>query len=142
MRAPSSVRAEQPDSAGVAFPFHPRQVVAPGDEVVDLFDVHASAEEPQLPLELHSAFFFVPRPDLRRDDGIAASFTEGPAQHAFGSPVHGRRVHHPRPTLDHRIDDLGGARLIRLGKVERVPRSESDDRNVDAGATESPSLHR
>ena len=79
--------AEKPDPTRRTLVLEPFEMGTPGDEVVDLLEVDAAAEELELGLELTSCPFDRARPDLGRYQGVRTTTAQRPTQHAFRPSV-------------------------------------------------------
>src|SRR5581483_4479671 len=114
--------ADAADPTGGPLILEPRQVLAPGDEIVDLLDLDA-AEPAELSAELLTALGCGRRPDLRGDVGSVAAALERGGERGLRA-VHGRRVDHATAGLQRCADDLAGeARVV----AEGARRAEADD---------------
>ena len=98
-------------------------------------------EVAELGLELRAPLRDGGRPDLRGDEALVPPPVERTTQHALGPPVHRRGVDEHRPCREGRLDDGSADVLIGVGEVERLPRPEADDWEVNSGAPESAPLH-
>src|SRR5262249_515819 len=115
-------RADDADLPGVAQTLQRRQMVAPGDEVVDLVEVNTPAEVAQRALRLRLALSGGGRPDLAGDERLVASALHRQPQNTLGLPIHRRGIEEVRACLQSRVDN--GARvgfLCRASHVESAP---------------------
>src|SRR5918994_859018 len=117
--------AHAPDPTVVPLGLEPRQVLLPRNEIVHLLELDPAAEPFELPGVLTTRLGGVGCPDLRRDDRTAASPTECRGERALGFAVHRRRVEQACAGLQRSVHD--GPRGVEF-PLERVPRSEPDDR--------------
>ena len=97
-------------------------------------------KKPSCVLELARAPSRRGRPDLRRDERLAAPRPERAAEHALGAAVHRRRVDETRAPGEGGLDDLIGDSLPVVWEVEHLPRPEADDRD-SAPCAEGARLH-
>jgi hypothetical protein len=102
----------------------PRQVLAPGDQVVHLLDLHPP-EVPPLHVILPPAFVHISCPDLRGDHAVAAPSRERLAEGRLGPAIHRRRVEKRDPGVERRRDDL---RCLPGVAIEGRVRPEPHDR--------------
>src|SRR4051812_6380931 len=116
--------AESPDPAVVPLALEPREMLPPRNEVVHLLDLDAS-EPLDLAPELLAALLHRARPDLRRDIRCIAPARERGAERRFRAAVHRRGIDHATAGIERRSDDVRGGVGV---TVERIPRSEADDR--------------
>jgi hypothetical protein len=75
--------AEPADPTGFPLALEPRQVLAPGNEVVDLLDLDP-AEPGELRRELRLRLVGRRGPDLGRDDRLVATLCERVPERPFG----------------------------------------------------------
>ena len=117
------------DPPRVALGLEPREVLLPGDEVVDLLQLDVPVPR-ELAAQLLRGLLGRRRPDLRRDGDAVASSLERRAEGGLRAAVHRRGVEEPHAGGERRVDDLPRERHVVL---ERPPRAEADDRPEPPG---------
>ena len=134
--------ADEADAAAVMLSLEPPQALLPGDEVVDLLEIHPPAEEAELVGKLAMSLVGRRRPDLRGDDGVVSKRPQCLPQDLFRTAVHGGRVDQPAAACKCCLDDGAGVRNAFLADVEDLPGPEADDGHLPAALSEPTPLHR
>src|SRR6266508_73121 len=119
MRHPEAV-----DASSVALFLQPRKLLLPPDEVVHLLDLDP-AEPPELVGKLAAAFLDRARPDLRCDRRLPTLAAERSGKRLLRCGIHWGRVEEPAARFERSAAHAAGE--LSIG-IERVPRSEPDDR--------------
>ena len=134
-------RAEPADVADATLALHPLEVLAPGEQVVDLEQVDPPGVPAELSREVPAPVGDRARPDLGRDERLASPLAERCRQDRLRPAVHRRAVDDRRARVERgRHDGVGGG-LRGRRQVEHPPRAEPDDREVDAGPAERSRVH-
>ena len=135
-------RAEPADVADATLALHPVEVLAPGEEVVDLEQVDPPGVPAELSREMAAAVGDRARPDLGRDERIASALAERRRQDGLRPAVHRRAVDDRRAGVERGRHHRVGRGLAGGRQVEHPPGAEADDREVDAGPSERSRVHR